>query len=79
MGIKSGDMLCVNIYRKNVEKYSGTMPFAKSFGGVPAGRPLIYLNELLNVSIALNRDNFAGKYNIRAGKEWKVKIKKCMK
>jgi S-adenosylmethionine hydrolase len=77
MKINTGDILCVNIYHKDVKKYSGKMPYVKSFGYVPKGQPLIYLNDLLNVSIALNRDNFASKYKIEAGDEWKIDLKKC--
>jgi len=77
MKIHTGDILCVNIYCKEVKKYSGKMPYVKSFGYVPNGRPLIYLNDLLNVSIALNRDNFAAKYHVEAGENWKIDLSKC--
>ena len=53
------------------------MPYVKSFGYVPEGRPLIYINDLLNVSVALNMDSFARKYHIAAGNNWKIELKKC--
>ena len=42
-------------------------------------QPLVYLNSLLNVSVALNRDNFAQKYQIKSGADWNIDIKKCAK
>lgn len=56
--------------------YSGEMLYAHAFGEVPAGKPLMYLNSLLNVSFALNQDSFADKHHIKAGGNWSVKIKK---
>ncbi len=75
--VNLGDIFCVDIYYQDVKKYSGKMPYVKSFGYVPKGQPLIYINDLLNVSVALNMDNFAGKYKIGAGSDWKIAVKKC--
>ncbi len=55
------------------------MPYVASFGDVLKGQPLIYLNSLLNVSVALNMDNFAQKYQIKSGADWNIDIKKCTK
>ncbi|MDP2646399.1 MAG: S-adenosyl-l-methionine hydroxide adenosyltransferase family protein [Desulfobacterales bacterium] len=74
---KTGDIFCVNIHQGDVKKYSGKMPYVKSFGYVPEGRPLIYLNDLLNVAIAENQGNFAGRHHIKAGAGWKIDLKKC--
>jgi S-adenosylmethionine hydrolase len=79
MKIELGDVLCVDIYCRDEKKYSGKMPYVISFGYVPEGQPLVYLNDLLNVSIALNQDNFARKYHIDAGSRWKIELKKCAK
>ncbi len=77
MKIELGDVLCVDIYDRDVKKYSGKIPYVISFGYVPEGRPLIYINDLLNASVALNQDNFARKYHIDAGNNWKIELKKC--
>jgi S-adenosylmethionine hydrolase len=52
------------------------MPYATTFSAVAAGKPLCYLNSLLNVSFALNEQNFSEKYNVHSGPEWSVKIEK---
>lgn len=82
-GIEKDSRVCVEI-REQTEsgvrmRYSGTMPYKNSFGDVENGRPLMYLNSLLNVSFALNMDSFADKYKIQSGAEWSVAIKSCDK
>ncbi|GAA7759683.1 S-adenosyl-l-methionine hydroxide adenosyltransferase family protein [Helicobacter pylori] len=77
--IKLNDTLCVTIFKGSKKQYEGKMPYVASFGNVPEGQPLVYLNSLLNVSVALNRDNFAQKYQIKSGADWNIDIKKCAK
>ncbi|MGX2949470.1 SAM hydrolase/SAM-dependent halogenase family protein [Ursidibacter sp. B-7004-1] len=82
-GIKKDGRVCVEISEKVGEevkvRYSGAMPYKSSFGDVETGRPLMYLNSLLNVSFALNMDSFADKYKIKSGAEWSVSLKSCEK
>ncbi|OLR52695.1 SAM hydrolase/SAM-dependent halogenase family protein [Helicobacter pylori] len=78
-GIKRNDILCVTISKGSKKKYEGKMPYVASFGDVLKGQPLVYLNSLLNVSVALNMDNFAQKYQIKSGADWNIDIKKCTK
>ncbi|WQR71001.1 S-adenosyl-l-methionine hydroxide adenosyltransferase family protein [Helicobacter pylori] len=77
--IKRNDILCVTIFKGSKKQYEGKMPYVASFGDVPEDQPLVYLNSLLNVSVALNRDNFAQKYQIKSGADWNIDIKKCAK
>ncbi len=77
--IKRNDILCVTISKGSKKKYEGKMPYVASFGGVLEGQPLVYLNSLLNVSVALNMDNFAQKHQIESGADWNIDIKKCTK
>ncbi|WP_033787687.1 SAM hydrolase/SAM-dependent halogenase family protein [Helicobacter pylori] len=77
--IKLNDTLCVTIFKGSKKQYEGKMPYVASFGDVPEGQPLVYLNSLLNVSVALNMDNFAQKYQIKSGAEWNIEAKKCAK
>ena len=52
------------------------MPYANSFGEVPVGQPLLYLNSLLQVSFALNQGNFAATNHVASGSEWKVTVQR---
>lgn len=71
-----GEKLHVVIYHKGVAVYGGDMPYSATFGAVPAGKPLAYLNSLLQLSFALNQGSFAEKYKIGSGNEWSVAVKK---
>ncbi|ENW9129657.1 S-adenosyl-l-methionine hydroxide adenosyltransferase family protein [Escherichia coli] len=78
-GIKLNDTLCVTISEGSRQKYAGKMPYVASFGDVPEGQPMVYLNSLLNVSVALNMDNFAQKHQVASGADWNIDVKKCAK
>jgi S-adenosylmethionine hydrolase len=52
------------------------MPYTETFGSVELGKPLAYLNSLLQLSFALNQGNFAAKYVIASGGEWTVEVRK---
>ncbi len=75
-GIQYGDTISIEIYEKDVLKYSGKMPFVQSFSSVPDQQPLCYLNSLLNFSAALNIGDFAKKYAVSSGPEWSIRIRK---
>ena len=52
LGLNHGDSLHVIIFHNNQKIYSGTMPYVTTFSAVHVGKPLCYINSLLNVSIA---------------------------
>ena len=66
----------MTIARAGKVVYTGEMPYARTFGDVPKGAPLLYLNSLMNVSFALNMDDFAKKHGIASGAEWSVRVEK---
>jgi len=51
----------------------------ETFGGVAKGKPLAYLNSLLQLSFALNMGNFSSTHKIYSGSEWTVEITKAAK
>ena len=56
--------------------FSGTVVYANSFGDVPVGQPLLYLNSLLQVSFALNQGNFAATNHVESGPDWRVYVRR---
>ncbi len=74
LGAKYGDIFTVEIYNKDKLIYKKDMPYVESFGEVKEGEPLIYLNSLLNVSVALNMDNFSEKNKVYSGADWSIKL-----
>ncbi len=76
LGIRYGERIAVRIFDRDSLVYQGEMPYSKTFGEVPEGFPLVYLNSLMNVSLALNMGNFADSFHVRSGNNWTVEIKK---
>jgi S-adenosylmethionine hydrolase len=77
MGVRLGDTLRVTVRgRGGRVAFQGRVPYVRSFGAVRAGRPLVYLNSLLEVSVALNRADFAGRYGIVPGKGWELELRR---
>lgn len=76
-GIHKGDNACIRISEGDALKYEGKAPYVSSFGDVPEGQPLVYLNSLLQVSVALNMDSFAARHQVQSGANWHISLKKC--
>jgi len=71
-----GEMLQVRILHQGNPVYKGEMPYTSTFGAVPQGKPLAYLNSLLQLAFALNQGNFAAANNIESGGDWQVEVRK---
>lgn len=76
LDVAHGDRLAVSITHRDTVVFSADVPYAFTFGDVPEGEPLLYLNSLLNLSLALNQADFARTHGIRSGGEWQVRIRK---
>ncbi len=76
LDVQVDDMLQVTVYQNKIKKYQAAMPFKETFGGVAKGKPLAYLNSLLQLSFALNQGNFSAVNKIYSGSEWTVEVSK---
>jgi S-adenosylmethionine hydrolase len=68
------NIIVVKVLHQQKLAYQGAMPFENTFGGVAVGKPLAYLNSLMQLSFALNQGSMAEKYNIGSGPDWTVEI-----
>lgn len=66
--------LAVEISRRGEVIYSADVPYARSFGHVPPGQPLLYLDSVGRVGLALNMASFAETFRIRSGPDWRIRI-----
>lgn len=64
-----GNKFLVNISGKEIE-----IPFVLSFGDVPVGMPLCYMNSRGTLAIAINQGNFQEKYNIKDNDSIVIKL-----
>jgi S-adenosylmethionine hydrolase len=44
-------------------------PYQRTFGEVPVGSPLVYINSLLNVAVALDQRSYAAAHHVGSGPE----------
>jgi S-adenosylmethionine hydrolase len=74
LNIRFGDMLRFSIFHKGKMVYQGDAPYSETFGAVAEGKPLAYLNSLLQLSFALNQGNFAAMHHIGSGSDWSITV-----
>jgi S-adenosylmethionine hydrolase len=76
IGVGFGDFMDVTIRYKGEEKYSDRVMYGKSFASVEKGEEILYNNEIGNIAIATNLGNFSKKFDLQAGMDWTVSLKK---
>ena len=74
--VHPGDSLLVRIFHNDSTIFHQRIPFTHTFGDVPEGQAMAYLNSLMQFSVAINMGNFAATYGIQSGPAWNVKILK---
>ena len=76
LNIEYGEMVGVKIFKGDSLVCDQTMRFGKTFSDVTIGKPIAYLNSLMNFSIGVNQGSFADKFGISSGPGWKVLLTK---
>lgn len=66
--------LRVKITQGDKAIYDERVPFVNTFGQVKLGEPVIYINDLLNVALAINQGDFAAKHGISSGADWNITL-----
>jgi S-adenosylmethionine hydrolase len=75
--VKVGDRLRFRLYQGKRLVADVVAPFENSFGGVAPGKPVAYVNSLLNLSIAINQGNFAKVHKVQSGADWRLEVRKA--
>lgn len=70
------DRFEVTIYNNDMLVYQNQVTYGKSFADVRIGQPLLYINSLYRVGLAINQGSFAKAYNIGVGQNWHIEIKR---
>ncbi len=76
LNLGHGDIAQVTISNGDTVVLKKGIPFHGTFGSVKLGDPLLYLNSLNNVALALNQGDFAAKFSIQSGADWTISISK---
>jgi len=75
-GFQYGDSVVVTISHLGKTVYCETMFFEKSFGYVKQGDAVLYTNELMKASLAVNLGSFIDQYHIDFGHDWGVRLER---
>ena len=76
IGLVEGDLVDVRIFKGDRLMDQVTAPLVATFGAVPQGQPLVYVNSLLKVSVALNQGDYAKAHGVASGPDWRIEIAK---
>ncbi|HEY2422325.1 MAG TPA: S-adenosyl-l-methionine hydroxide adenosyltransferase family protein [Neobacillus sp.] len=76
LDIQYGDRLIVTIGNGTRQVYKNMMTFGHSFADSLVGEPLVYINSLDNLGVAINQGSFANAYHIGTGTNWTMTLKK---
>ena len=70
-----GERFEVTIYNNDMLVYQNQVTYGKSFADVRIGQPILYINSLYRVGLAINQGSFAKAYNVGVGASWHIEIK----
>lgn len=73
-----GDRFEVTIYNHDMLVYQNQVTYGKSFADVRIGQPLLYINSLYRVGLAINQGSFAKAYNVGVGQNWYIEIRRIV-
>lgn len=65
----------VSIFHEHMLVYQNQVVYQHSFAEVAIGSPLLYINSVYRLGIAINQGSFARAYNVGTGTNWKIRIR----
>ncbi len=71
-----GESVNVKIQKNKEILFKEKVVYGKSFSEVKIGEPIIYVNDILNIGIAINQGDMAEKYKIKASPDMLIEITK---
>lgn len=74
LGVEVGEFVRVRISHADEILFEEKVRFVSSFGGVALGEPAIYVNDILNMGLAINQGNFAEQFGVAAGPDRNIEI-----
>ena len=72
LGISFGDYTEVRIFRERSLVYINQITYGRSFADVMVGMPVLYMNSVGHMALAINQGSFARAYNIGTGSPWTI-------
>ncbi len=76
LGVKHGERVDIMIQNGARLVYQNSLVYARSFADAYIGEPLVYVNSLDRMAVAINQGDFARAYNVGTGMPWTVAMRK---
>lgn len=76
LNVKHGDQIDVIIENAGRLYYRNSLIYARAFTDAFIGEPLVYVNSLDRMAVAINQGDFARAYNIGTGASWRITLQK---
>ena len=70
IGLTKGDHITVCIYHDKKLRLKQHIRYGANYASVDLYQPILYVNELEKLSLALNQGHFAHEYNVGQGQSW---------
>jgi len=72
LGVQPGDRVAARILNGEEAVTELTLTYTVTFAGVGEGQPLLYMNSLGNVALAINQGSFAEQFGVASGPGWSI-------
>ncbi|MBU8880200.1 S-adenosyl-l-methionine hydroxide adenosyltransferase family protein [Bacillus sp. FJAT-29790] len=79
LDVQHGDSFEVTLQNDVRQVYKNIMTYGRSFADSHLGEPLLFVNSLDKLGVAINQGSFAQAYHIETGSKWKISIRKVPK
>lgn len=79
IAVSYGEQFELTITTDGRTVYKNIVTYGRSFADLHIGEPLVYVNSLDNLGVAINQGSFASAYRIGSGTNWDVSIRKAPK
>ena len=76
LGVKEAERVVVKIRKGDKVVWEEAVPYVRTFGDVPVGKNLLFINSSGFVAMAVNQGNFANAFSIDSGREWTLSVRK---
>ena len=77
LGFEFGDYVEVRIFNNKSLVYVNRIVYGRSFADVMVGMPILYMNSVNHMALAINQGSFAKAYNIGVGAPWTITFAKA--
>lgn len=76
LSVSFGDYVEVQISNNGMPVYINRVIYGRSFSDVMVGMPILYMNSVNHMALAINQGSFAKAYNIGVGSAWTITFSK---